>query len=120
MRGSHTRGRSHGDRYKGALTNGAKRLLAMAGACADVWRFGPDVDESHHASAASARDARKPSDKQVTFLTSLVRENAGQNIHRWISRIQELAGIDEQPPDPITEGYVRDVVRQLDREQATS
>jgi hypothetical protein len=120
MRGSHTRGRSHGDRYKGALTNGAKRLLAMSGACADVWRFAPDLDEAHNAPAGSARDARKPSDKQVSFLARLVRENAGHNLHRWLTRIQELAGVDEQPPDTITESYVRDVVRQLNREQATT
>jgi hypothetical protein len=118
MRGSHTRGRSHGDRYKGALTNGAKRLLAMGGACADVWRFGPDPDEAHNAPATAARDARKPTDKQVNFLARLVRENAGPNIDRWITRIQELAGVDEQPPETITEDYVREVVRQLDREQA--
>ena len=117
MRGSHTRGRSHGDRYKGALTNGAKRLLAMSGACADVWRFGPDPDEAHNTPAGAARDPRKPTDKQVNFLARLVRENAGLHIHRWIARIHELAGVQEQPPDTITEAYVRDLVRQLDREQ---
>ena len=99
MRGSHTRGRSHGDRYKGALTNGAKRLLAMSGACADVWRFGPDPDEAHNTPAGAARDPRKPTDKQVGFLARLVRENAGLHIHRWIARIHELAGVQEQPPE---------------------
>jgi hypothetical protein len=117
MRGSHTRGRSHGDRYKGALTNGAKRLLAMSGACADVWRFGPDPDEAHNTPAGAARDPRKPTDKQVNFLARLVRENAGLHIHRWIARIHEHAGLQEQPPDTITDTYVRDLVRQLDREQ---
>jgi hypothetical protein len=117
MRGSHTRGRSHGDRYKGALTNGAKRLLAMAGACADVWRFGSDPDEAHNTPTTGARDARRPSDKQVSFLARLVRENAGANVHRWIARIQELAGVEEQPPDPITEQYLRALIQQLDRDQ---
>jgi hypothetical protein len=117
MRGSHTRGRSHGDRYKGALTNGAKRLLAMSGACADVWRFGPDPDEAHNTPAGGDRDRRKPSDKQVTFLARLVRENAGPSIHRWLSRIHELAGVEDQPPETVTEAYVRDVIRGLDREQ---
>jgi hypothetical protein len=117
MRGSHTRGRSHGDRYKGALTNGAKRLLAMAGACADVWRFGSDPDEAHNTPTTGARDARRPSDKQVNFLTRLVRENAGANVHRWIARIQELAGVEEQPPDPTTEQYLRGLIAQLDRDQ---
>jgi hypothetical protein len=117
MRGSHTRGRSQGDRYKGALTNGAKRLLAMSGACADVWRFGPDPDEAHNAPAGAQRDRRKASDKQVTFLARLVRENAGPNIHRWLTRIHELAGVEEQPPETVTEAHVRDVIRGLDREQ---
>jgi len=120
MRGSHVRGRSHGDRYKGALTNGAKRLLAMGGACADVWRFGADPDEAHDTTDTAARDARKPSDKQVAFLARLVRENAGQNLDRWISRIQELAGLDEQPPEAISEEYLRELIRSLDREHATT
>jgi hypothetical protein len=119
MRGSHTRGRSHGDRYKGALTNGAKRLLAMAGACADVWRFGPDPDEAHNTPDA-ARDTRKPTDKQISFLASLLRETAGPNAHRWLGRIQQLAGVPEPPPEPITDGYLRALMRRLDRDQVSS
>lgn len=118
MRGSHSRGRSHADRYKGALTNGGKRLLAMAGACADVGRFAPEPDEAHNTPAAGARDRRKPTDKQVAFLARLVRENAGSSIERWITRLQQLADVEEQVPEPVTETYVRGLLQRLDREQA--
>ena len=120
MRGSHTRGRSHGDRYKGALTNGAKRLLAMAGACADVWRFGPDVDESHHATAASARDARKPAtSRSRSSPASCARTPARTStVGSAASRSSPASTSSRLTPSP--KATCATSCAELDREQATT